>query len=1402
MNMPDTLSFSSGGDFERYRQWMDNFPDAVALHCDGEIVFVNAQMAQLFGAASASDLLGQVLINLLPADLQTALHSNLPLSFTEYTLNRLDGLPLALAVATMPLTISGKPAMQLIAHDLTEQKQAEVLQDAVYRIAQAADRAENLEQLYAAVHEIICTAMPARNFYIALYDEAQKSISFPYTVDEADEDYPQVVPLGKGLTEYVIRSGKPLFCDVATKERLLASGEIELVGTPSPIWMGVPLIVDDKTIGVMAVQHYHDAQAYTQRDLRLLEFVSRQVAMAIKRKQTEEALRESEGRFRSLFENATIGLYRTLPDGRILMANPTLVKMLGYDSFDEMAQLNLEEGENAETRRAFRLALEARDQLLGWEAVWKKRDGTPIHVRESARVVRLPDGQALYYEGTVEDITQRKQMELALQKSEENYRTLFEHVPDGIYRSSLDGQLLAVNPAFADMLGYPSPSAIIEKNWQDLYADPRTYPPVQAALSSQGYLRGYEIVLRRLDGRELTCLNHARAVYGDDGQIAYFEGVITDVSEQKQAEQALWRRIQALQSLAEIDRAILHTSRPEEISELVCRSAAMLLDAPKALLLSMHDEKFHLDAHFGLKDVVSMMTEVEGLKEGKLFRQDFDAVAFGSLEDAPIWMPEFKEREEIAALVMAPFGVNSMNIKGVLMVFDTRKREWGSEQADLLKLLAGQAAIGLEKVHLFSDLEKRADEFSVLYDIALDLTNQHEIDSLLKSILDHAMRLLDVPSASLFLYDSSVDALELSLFVGADVKPGLRMKMGEGLAGQVALTRRPMILEDYSSWEYRSEKWKDVPFGPTLQVPMLYGGELIGVLAVSMLGAVERRFTEEDMHLLYLFAGQAAGAIYNMRLFTEIRRANRELERLYHATGTLIASISLDVATLAQTIASTVVSDFQHANCSLWLLDEETKELKRLALAGTFSGQMRLNKLYLHGSGIIPRTVRTGQISNVPNVLEDPDYKVGWLAARSELCVPLEVNGRVIGALDLQSANLAAFDAADERLMFMFASRAGLMLEHARLLEQTERRLQRLTALRTIETAIASSLELSVTLNVLLEQITVQLKVDAAAVLLLDPHLQTLEYAAGRGFLGRGIERTYLRMGEDYAGKAVLEQTLIGVIDLNEPGAAPARPERIAGERFVTYYAVPLLAKGQVRGVLELYYRKRFEADSEWPDFLETLARQAAVAIDDSYMFTQLQRSYTDLIVAYDTSIEVWSRALDLREREPAGHAQRLTDLCLRLAREMELDESLLPHIYRGALLHDIGQLSIPDSILLKPGPLTEEEWKIMREHPRRAYEMLFPVVYLHPALNIPYCHHERWDGSGYPRGLKGEEIPIEARIFAVVDTWDALCTDRPQRLAWSEKDALRYIREQAGKQFDPAVVDAFLRVIEDFRQT
>ncbi len=189
----------------------------------------------------------------------------------------------------------------------------------------------------------------------------------------------------------------------------------------------------------------------------------------------------------------------------------------------------------------------------------------------------------------------------------------------------------------------------------------------------------------------------------------------------------------------------------------------------------------------------------------------------------------------------------------------------------------------------------------------------------------------------------------------------------------------------------------------------------------------------------------------------------------------------------------------------------------------------------------------------------------------------------------------------------------------------------------------------------------------------------------------------------------------------------------------------------------------------------------------------EIQQANIELTNAYDATIEGWSHAMDLRDKETEGHTQRVTELTDRLARSMGIQGPVLINIRRGALLHDIGKMGIPDHILLKPGSLSNIEWEIMRQHPQIAYDMLVHIDYLRPALDIPYCHHEKWDGSGYPRGLQKEEIPLVARIFSVIDVWDALTSDRPYRGAWSNEKALAYIREHSGLHFDPLVVDAFM---------
>lgn len=192
-------------------------------------------------------------------------------------------------------------------------------------------------------------------------------------------------------------------------------------------------------------------------------------------------------------------------------------------------------------------------------------------------------------------------------------------------------------------------------------------------------------------------------------------------------------------------------------------------------------------------------------------------------------------------------------------------------------------------------------------------------------------------------------------------------------------------------------------------------------------------------------------------------------------------------------------------------------------------------------------------------------------------------------------------------------------------------------------------------------------------------------------------------------------------------------------------------------------------------------------------LMQSLQRANIEISLAYEATVEGFARALELREGEPLGHTRQVTEITARLAKAVGVSDEDLSHLRRGALLHDIGKLGVPESILHKSEALTEKEWKVMRTHPQIAFDLLSPIIYLHSALDIPLCHHEKWDGSGYPQGLTGNQIPLAARIFAVVDVWDALISDRPFRKAWSEEQAASYVKEQSGTRFDPQIVSTFL---------
>jgi HD-GYP domain-containing protein (c-di-GMP phosphodiesterase class II) len=455
----------------------------------------------------------------------------------------------------------------------------------------------------------------------------------------------------------------------------------------------------------------------------------------------------------------------------------------------------------------------------------------------------------------------------------------------------------------------------------------------------------------------------------------------------------------------------------------------------------------------------------------------------------------------------------------------------------------------------------------------------------------------------------------------------------------------------------------------------------------------------------------------------------------------------------------------------------------------TFAVSHRLDNEVLKGGHALVVTGDRTELNDLPPIACSDGGPV--------IIVPLRSETAPMGLLAIgrqHAPNNVAFSESDVRLLTTLGEMAGNAMRRLHLLDEANERLNRMQALRQIDMAITGSLDRRVTLNVVLDQVTAQLKVDAASILLTSPITQALEYVDGRGFNSNVIEQSKLLFEQDYTGLAASQRRMVYLPNMNEASPPFQRQELLQSEKFVTYHAMPMIAKGHVIGVLETFHRQSFKPNVEWCDFLEALAGQAAIAVEDARLFTAMEHANHDLLQAYEQTIEGWSLAMDFRDHETEGHTQRVTEMTVQLAKVMNINDAEIVHIRRGALLHDMGKIGVPDDVLLKPGKLTDEEWAIMKKHPQYAYEMLSPISYLRPSLDIPYCHHEKWDGTGYPRGLKGKQIPLSARLFAVVDVWDALRSDRPYRKAWPEDKVLQHIQQNANTHFDPQAVDIFLK--------
>jgi HD-GYP domain-containing protein (c-di-GMP phosphodiesterase class II) len=357
---------------------------------------------------------------------------------------------------------------------------------------------------------------------------------------------------------------------------------------------------------------------------------------------------------------------------------------------------------------------------------------------------------------------------------------------------------------------------------------------------------------------------------------------------------------------------------------------------------------------------------------------------------------------------------------------------------------------------------------------------------------------------------------------------------------------------------------------------------------------------------------------------------------------------------------------------------------------------------------------------------------------------------------------------------------------------------ENLATLLKVSSNLASTLDLAEVLQIAIESAVHVLGLDTGAIYTLDR--DSLYLGATTPPLPTNFPEELRAAHLDdhpHLKKAVLTRGPVCLRDARTEDLTPAERTVVESRRLVTILYFPLLLRDEVIGVFIVGTTgSTRQLTGEEIDLCYILAYQVSLAIENAHLYQKAQTAAADLMQAYDSTLEGWSQMIDMRDRITVEHTRRVVARTLNLAGRMAVPESEMIHIRRGALLHDIGKVGIPDAILQKPAALSDDEMTVMRTHPVLAHQILSNISYLSAAMEIPYCHHERWDGSGYPRGLKGEDIPLAARIFSVVDVYDALTSDRLYRKAWKPAAALAYIQEHAGTFFCPEVVAGFLEMM------
>jgi PAS domain S-box-containing protein len=1033
----------------------------------------------------------------------------------------------------------------------------------------------------------------------------------------------------------------------------------------------------------------------------------------------------------------------------------------------------------------------------GWRNLvirWKHKDGSTRYLESSARPIFDTKDQIIGFRGVDRDITERKQNEEKQRAIEERYRAVVENSLNGIIIVDEDFKLEYVNDPLCQVLGR-SHEEIIGHDFSEFLDEE------SEKLVRDRYLRRqrgeeitarYEFYVLRKDGEPRRVEISSAIVRDPKGKVRTIAQLV-DITERKKAEGTLKRRLDELHILQEISSICLENMDEHQIITQVTKKIGneFYLDHFGVMLLDEEDNVLRIHPSYQGLEPEDDDYEIklgEGVT-GRVAKTNKSLRINDIAKEKDYIAPKFCQSSELCV----PISVNS-KVFGVINAESGEKDAFSPSDERLLNIVADQLAVALQKSRLYQSEQKRRLEAEANREASAFLTMSLDLDDVLDNILDSLRKVIDSDQASIHLFEEDlVHVVAGKGFKNIEEVIGYKYSLENQLVLEIVNSKFPLVLED-TAQDSRFRNYSPENPRAWMGIPLIERETVFGYISVE--NDIPGTFNQSDAKLVQIFANNAAAAIIKARLFEGEKKRRLEAEIQGEISTALTDTYNL------KTVLEKVLRNLQRylEYDSAGILLEENGHIRIVATHG-FTEVDKINNLCVSKDNqLYQEILKTKSVLIMENAEHDDRFEdIGAeVEIRGWMGVPLIDQGTVFGYMSFDSKTPGKFTSEMGRLAQVLVNQTSSAIIKTKLFEETQLGLKRLGALHEIDRIITSSVELSFAIKQIMKIIVSQLDIDAANVLIYDPTSLTFNPVNTIGFQSNLLNQNHYKMGIGNAGRVALERQMVRVDNLDENESGYKGSADLMREGFKTYLGVPLIAKGEIKGVLELFHRSELQTNNEWEGYLQTLATQLAIAIDNSQMFENLQRSHLELTLSYDATIEGWAQALEMRDMETEGHSRRVVYLTQGLAKMMGIDDQEITHIRRGALLHDIGKMAVPDAILQKRGKLTDEEWEIMRLHPTYAMEWLSRIEYLRPALDIPYCHHEKWDGSGYPQGLEVEDIPLSARIFAIVDVWDALRSDRPYRKAWSRKKTIQHIQDQSGKHFDPSVVEKFLEMLKN----